>query len=678
MKKKTYPYIVFCLIFLLAGGICFLLAGCGHREEETAAPQEEATGISNANEKYPNANDSMVYFINEEGEVEQWSLYGIYQNTYSLGKEELDQNDLLYVDNDEILWLDYHYKSDRYVVMRTPIQKTKSGERLNKGETEKLFTIADDICPYGASGGYDGLPGAVVANDGYVTYCSYGGFYAYDREDGKICFSKEDCFFTPYALSAMSGVCGDQILFSSGRSSVCPGDESYELSIYRFGERKARTIDTRCFSQAAYVADPVRNKVYYQIQEDQSIWEYDCRTERKREFITEEQLQACYKKYGLVWDEAYFDDALFVDGNDLYFVKDRKNPLIFSCDLTKPSLSLCYESEWTGLIRNRTAYVQSNEWAQRLAILEGRLLLYWSECKEEEEFEYYASIDRKTKTGKLVGKSGWLFQVQDPDMIYFALIGCWEEPGTTGELRELSYKEKQGPDAVPKTARELSDPDQLQLFSSQAEQWMGKDMEVPYEYYAVTDLDQNGKLELIASTGTEGSGAYTSSDYFQVAADGVSLRKCRIIDADFGGWSEPDIVDGIHTAYVNPDTGDCYYLTSDYCSGGAGARSSWRGALRLKNGCLSTCTISSMFEAWNKKGNKIRYLYYKMENGKMKKISRKEYKPEKFARQYFAGFEKKKVTILWVRFHQKRKNITEKDILKKLTKSYEAFALRSE
>ena len=105
MKKKTYPYIVFCLIFLLAGGICFLLAGCGHREEETAAPQEEATGISNANEKYPNANDSMVYFINEEGEVEQWSLYGIYQNTYSLGKEELDQNDLLYVDNDEILWL---------------------------------------------------------------------------------------------------------------------------------------------------------------------------------------------------------------------------------------------------------------------------------------------------------------------------------------------------------------------------------------------------------------------------------------------------------------------------------------------------------------------------------------------------------------------------------------------
>lgn len=673
MKTRRQHHMVIGLFILfVTGSMIVSLAGCGHREEETAAPQEAAVKIPNANEKYPNANDEMVYFVDGEGKVEQWTLDGVYRHSYSLGKEELDQSDLLYVDNNEILWLDWS-DSLYTAVMRTPIQKTKAGETLKTDAAEKLFSMKDMDCySGGGSGGVLGKSGTVVANAEYVAFISYDEFLVYDRKKGEKIFSKKDSLFTSYALSAISEVCGDQIIFNSSMHSRHPSETNYEFSIYRLGDQQVRTIDSRCSSEAAYIADPARNKVYYQIYEDQSIWEYDCQTEQKREAISEEQLRACYQTYGLVWDEAYMDDCLFVDGNRLYFVKDQKNPLIFSCDLTKSSLPLRYEMELTELVRSQTKYTDSDADEQRLAILEGKLLLYW--CDDDVE-EYYVCIDIKTKTGKLVGKSGWLFQVQDPDMVYFALFGAWEDPGTTGKLRKFSYDEKQTADTLPKTAQRLSYEEQLTLLCSQADQWLKKD---EFAYYAVTDLDQNGKLELIASTGMQGSGGDTSSVYFQVAADGVSLRKCKS-DWESEGYSEPDIVEGLQTAYVDPDTGTYYYITSDYISGGAGARYRWNGAIVLKNGRFTTRTFASMEETtWSEKKKELKYRYYKEVNGHMRKISKKEYKPEKLAQEYFAGFEKKKVNISWIGFQKKRKKISDQDIFKKLSKSYEAFAITAE
>lgn len=670
---RQHQFITYLVLLFLTGSTILSMAGCGQNEEKLEPPQKESLLILNANEKYPNANDEMVYFVTEEGNVEQRSLDGVYQQTYSLGEEEPE---LLYVDNSEILWLDDSDWPKPCSIMRTPIKKTKSGQDLKVDETEKLLSLQGDNEPEGGSGGLCGKPGTVFANADYIVFVSdYSRkINVYDRKKKKKIFSKKSSLFSQYTISAVSAVCGDQIIFNTDMVSEKPAEEKYEFSIYRLGDKQARMIDSRCFSKAAYIADPARNKVYYQIREDQSIWEYDCQTEKKREAISEEELRVCYNKNGLVWDEAYFDDSLFVDGNRLYFVKDQKNPLIFSCDLTNSSQSFCYERELTEAVHNQTKYSESGSEGQRLAILEGKLLLYWSDA----EADYYACLDIETKTGKLIGKSGWLFQVRDPEMIYFALFGAWEDPGTTGKRQEIKNSEKQTSDISPKTAKNLSYQEQLQLFCSQADQWMGTDAEdLLYQYYAVTDLDQNGKLELIASTDMQGTGMYTYSEYFQVAADGASLRKCRGEWDE--GYSEPDIVDGIQTAYVDPNTGIHYYVTKDYVSsGGASDSYCWHGAIVLKNGMLTTRTFASMERTWNKKNSKLQNKYYKNIGGESKKISKKEYNPEKLAEKYFDGFQKKKVNISWVRFQKKRKKLSDQEILKKLTKSYEAFALTIE
>lgn len=672
MYQKHSKIVTYMVLFLLTANFLLSLAGCGDAREETKpSEQEKSTQIQNANEKYPNANDEMVYFVTEEGKLEQWSFDGVYQKIYTLEEDGLDQDDLLYVNNSEILWRSWPEDNAYPTVMRTPIEKTESGQELKTADTEKLFVLEEDI----AEGGSVCNPGTIFANPDYVVYASqypYGGkLYIYDRKRKKRISKGNSCLFSQYALSAASEVCGNQIIFNTYINDKNPAENKYGLSLYRFGEKQTRVIDSRSFLQAAFIADSARNKVYYQIWDDQGIWEYDCQTERKREMISEEVLQACYASNNLVWDEAYYDDSLFVDGSRLYFVKNQKDPLIFSCDLSSPAQSFSFERELTQVIQNQTKYDKNDSSMQRLAILEGKLILYWEDYEYD---EYYACIDIKTIAGKLVGKRGWLFQIRDPEMIYFALFGAWEEPGTTGKLKEITNTEKITSDQSPETVQNLSYQEQLQLFGSQSEQWMGTDSEdMPYQYYAVTDLDQNGKLELIASSGMQGSGYYTYSDFYQIAADGISLRKCITEWAE--GDSQGDIVDGIYEAYVDPDTGNYYYIASDYVSGGFDSKYCWNGAIVLKKGMITTRTFGSMEGSWNKKKKKLQFHYYKRNDGEGKEISKKEYNPQKLAEEYFKGFEKKSVNISWVRFQKKRKKLTEDDIIKKLTKSYEAFKL---
>lgn len=68
----------------------------------------------------------------------------------------------------------------------------------------------------------------------------------------------------------------------------------------------------------------------------------------------------------------------------------------------------------------------------------------------------------------------------------------------------------------------------------------------PYQYNTVTDLNQNGRLELIISSGIIGSGLFTYSQIYEVSEDGTQMKNYTQ-NIDFIG----DIVDGIDTAYYN-------------------------------------------------------------------------------------------------------------------------------
>lgn len=85
--------------------------------------------------------------------------------------------------------------------------------------------------------------------------------------------------------------------------------------------------------------------------------------------------------------------------------------------------------------------------------------------------------------------------------------------------------------------------------------------------YAVTDLNDNGLLELVVSS-IQGTGLFTTSYYYEVNEDGTGVTEWETNEAD--SFSEPDI--GVYDAavYVD-DSGIRHYIFEDYI------RSGWMG-----------------------------------------------------------------------------------------------------
>ena len=245
------------------------------------------------------------------------------------------------------------------------------------------------------------------------------------------------------------------------------------------------------------------------------------------------------------------------------------------------------------------------------------------------------------------------------------MIGAWENPGTTGKWEKIKPEQpddQESPGAV-------LDSEDAQL-ACIAQNW-GMWQEEPYDFsdvirhFAITDLDHNGRLELIASSGLEGSGAFTTACYYQVSADGTKLLP---ISNEVG---EVDIVNGIDTAYVDKATGTYYYCAQDYASGGAGSRWTWYGAITLKNGMLTDRTYAIAESRLTKKAKEVwSYFYY--EKGKEKKIAAKKFHADQLAARLFAGCEKQKVTISWFTLGGKKRASRER-ILQKATESWKKF-----
>lgn len=635
--------------------------------EVASSSQELLVGEDFDSSRYPNANDYMVYIPTEDG-IEQWSLAGEYQQTFSLD-EEFSTEDLLWVDNEEIIWCKYQ-DSEPYtaVMMRTPISRNlvqiDYAEEVLIEKSEKIFAFEGDESVSGGAGSPTELLGSVYVNEDYIISISdYSNLYVYDRKAKKQLKwtqkSKENYEFSQYRTSAADMVCGDKILLHTGKKMENAKKTKYGFAIYQFGDKKTDIIDDRCFGSAAYIADSARDKVYYQIIDDQSIWQYDSQTGKRSVLISEKEFKKCYKQNQLLWDEAYYNDSLFVDGDTLYFVKNQDNPVIFSYSLT--GKELIYEKELTEEVSYTDYKEQVHGW-KKIAIHQGKLLLSWYNDNEVENYFYYMDMN----TGEIK-----YLKEKDSEKIFFALFGGWEEPGTP--------EKKVNDSAVivsPSHAPDLSAKRQILAMTKFLDRCDGGTLN-EYRHWAVTDLDQNGKLELLISSDMQGSGRFTYSKYYQISEDGQTLRLCSdetvYSEGDFS--QNEDIVNNIKTAYYDPQKDIYYYLASDYASAGVGYRGCWYGAMALKDGMLRRKTYASRETTWNAKKRIEKWHYYKIIDGKNIEISEADFDAEKLADQYFEGFEKKSVNVCWVEFKGKKKNLTKKKIKEKLMESYEEFML---
>lgn len=406
-----------------------------------------------ANEKYQYANDAAVYVDKLYAccEIEQWSLDGTLQKTYTLpGEPNANTYELLYVNNEELFYIDdssgeeqtetftgEETGDDIHRIMRVPIRRTGDGQELLMAQREFLLE-AGDINIIGRNSMY---ARAFYANEDYLVWISKGWYdtkeeeyssfdlHVFDREAGQeleLSGGSDGvyAFFSDKIISACTSVCGDSIIFQKWLLE----EDAWELSIYSLGEDRAETLDEMGDREGTYITDLDRGTVYYQNGTDQSVWEYDCESGEKREMISEQIFRNCYAREKLDWvesedDDSHFDaDSFFLQGDTLYIMVEQNEA---SCRLFSYSLergALQYEKAVTKALQQcrreleqcrkeiQQAYGIDRHYNTSGVILEGKLLYYT-------DYEQYYCIDLQTAKTKRV-------YADDGEKLYFSLVGA--------------------------------------------------------------------------------------------------------------------------------------------------------------------------------------------------------------------------------------------------------------
>ena len=165
-------------------------------------------------------------------------------------------------------------------------------------------------------------------------------------------------------------------------------------------------------------------------------------------------------------------------------------------------------------------------------------------------------------------------------------------------------KETDKPEAP--AAPDTGEDAQLRLIADSVEEWA-----VLFDYaddrvgYAVTDLDGNGRLEVIAAQ-EGGTGIYTYASFYEVNDTYTALEKLRY---DFPeGHSQPDLMDeGAIPLFYGENTGTHIYVFRDW--GKSSFYESWVSfwSLTLRDGEITTTPIATRVTEYHDSGETHTY-----------------------------------------------------------------------
>ena len=131
------------------------------------------------------------------------------------------------------------------------------------------------------------------------------------------------------------------------------------------------------------------------------------------------------------------------------------------------------------------------------------------------------------------------------------------------------------------------------------------DLEYETWFSAVTDLDANGRLEILLAS-LQGSGLYTWVDVWEVNENYSGLTLCEDNTGEGEAW--PDIIKDTLTYYRDPATGRRTYVCLDYMRDGAAHYWTGLDSFCLENGRIDVKTLATKDEVYNEQGTStIRY-----------------------------------------------------------------------
>lgn len=190
-----------------------------------------------------------------------------------------------------------------------------------------------------------------------------------------------------------------------------------------------------------------------------------------------------------------------------------------------------------------------------------------------------------------------------------------------------------------------------------------EDIYAPYGY-AITDLDQNGRLEIIASS-CQGTGIYTYSNYYEVNESLNGLNKIeRNVEE---GSSEADIMLPTVKVFIDKAANEYHYIFDDLVKVGAAEYYENKQDIVLKNGKIYEKAIAYRNTVYTDSNPNVT----------LKDANNKEITAEDYAlieNKLFSNLELKFANIEWVSTTDVDFSSVSGDELKnKLIESYEKF-----
>lgn len=156
--------------------------------------------------------------------------------------------------------------------------------------------------------------------------------------------------------------------------------------------------------------------------------------------------------------------------------------------------------------------------------------------------------------------------------------------------------------------------------------------------YAVTDLDQNGKYEMISAENF-GTGNFTESRIFELGEDKKTLRE---IEHVFEGESQVDLMQDTADVYKEPETGRLYYIFSDNIRNGYKENYNTKVAISLYDDKFTEERLITEAVVYEEGSLEPTTTYY---NSKGEEVTKEDY--DNAVANRFAGYEKLSATFCW-------------------------------
>ena len=213
----------------------------------------------------------------------------------------------------------------------------------------------------------------------------------------------------------------------------------------------------------------------------------------------------------------------------------------------------------------------------------------------------------------------------------------------------------------------LSVDSQLALIAESKNQWMrSDDFLSPTMLYAVTDLDQNGRLEIIYGCNM-GTGMFTYAEVWQVSEDGKTLEKT---DSFEEGYSRADFFLSRTVAYHDRENDMYYYMFTDEGRNGWMWNGTDKRAMWLEDGVLYEQTLASRSCDTDEEFNTV-ITYY---DGLGNPMTESEF--DTIEDRAYAAYEKLNVSILWQNVAwEELETLGGQTLVEKLAESAQGFSL---